>query len=373
MAVINVIPEVSSFAVAVGGEGGQASRVDVYNGEGDALMASLIPFADFKGELKVAMGDVNGDQVLDLVVAPGPGGEPRIKAYSGKATGGSQPFQQVIQDFLAFEPTFRGGVSLAVGGIEGTGLGANIIAGTGSGRETQVKVFRSSPSQAGSEAAVFSSFSPYPGFQGGVNVAAGMVDLGSGRVSIITAPGTGHAPEVKTFLFDLYRANGSLESSASAAPQPQQTASFMAFNQKYTGGLSIATGWVAGKLGGYQRIIVGKQAGSPEVKVFSSGSRLNGHPAFYTDSPNATAEAAYIPIASFNAFPGESSDGVRVSATSTVVGADLLVGNVTKGNRSKSKVLKLDLERSAASPLLVPKVLDRVFTAPEGIISVGGA
>ncbi|MFM2004975.1 MAG: hypothetical protein RLZZ09_630, partial [Pseudomonadota bacterium] len=183
MAIINVIPEVSSFAIAVGGEGGQASRVNVYNGEADTLMASMIPFADFKGELKVAMGDVNGDQVLDLVVAAGSGGEPRIKAYSGKATGGSQPFQQVLYDFLAFEPTFRGGISLAVGDIEGTGLAANIIAATGPGAETQVKVFRSSQSGVGAQPAVFSSFSPYPGFQGGVNVAAGMVDLGSGRIS----------------------------------------------------------------------------------------------------------------------------------------------------------------------------------------------
>lgn len=372
MAIINVIPEVSSFAVGVSGAGGQPSRVDIYNGEGDLLIGSVVPFSDFTGELSVAMGDVNGDQILDLVVAPGPGGEPRIKAYSGKATADQGPFATPLYDFLAFDPAFRGGIQVAAADIEGTGLAANILAGTGAGMEARIKIYRSKPVTLGSTPELFSAFSPYPGFQGGVNIAAGMVDLASGRSSIVTAPGQGHAPEVKTFLFDLYQPNGGEPAAPTAPIVPAQTASFMAFEKSYTGGVAIATGWVAGKLGGYQRIITGKLTGDSEVKVFSSGSRMNGHPALYTVSPNSAMGANFSPIASFKAFPGSVNTGVRVAATSTVYGADLLISSATIGKR-KSKVLKLDLDRDAKQQLLTPKLIDKVYTSPEGsILTVGG-
>ena len=68
----------------------------------------------------------------------------------------------------------------------------------------------------------------------------------------------------------------------------------------------------------------------------------------------------------------DSSAGVRVAATSTVYGADLLISNATIGKR-KSKVLKLDLDRDAKQQLLTPKLIDKVYTSPEGsILTVGG-
>ena len=50
------------------------------------------------------------------------------------------------------------------------------------------------------------------------------------------------------------------------------TTAFMPFGIGYTGGASLATGWLAGSLGGAEAIVVGQLTGPGEVKVYSSGS-----------------------------------------------------------------------------------------------------
>ena len=47
--------------------------------------------------------------------------------------------------------------------------------------------------------------------------------------------------------------------------KPAVTNAFMPFGMTYRGGLSLATGWLAGSLGGAERIVVGQLAG-PEAR-----------------------------------------------------------------------------------------------------------
>ncbi len=77
MATINVIPEVSTYAVAVPGGNGKPATVQVQDGNGDKVLATVVPFPDFEGTPSVAMADVNGDMILDLVVGTGKGVAPR--------------------------------------------------------------------------------------------------------------------------------------------------------------------------------------------------------------------------------------------------------------------------------------------------------
>src|SRR6185295_2598247 len=116
-------------------------------------------------------GDVDGDQILDLVVGRGPGSTPEVAVYSG--AGG---FGVELLRFLAFDASFAGGVSVAAAGIDGNELADNVIVGAGAGIESQVKVFSSTrPSELGAAPSVFASFSPYPGETTGVTVAAGLI------------------------------------------------------------------------------------------------------------------------------------------------------------------------------------------------------
>ena len=322
MAMISVIPAVSVYAVAVPGTAGKATEVRLYDGNGDRLVTTVTPFPTFEGSVSVAMGDLDGDGVLDLIVGAGKDHAPEIVAYSGKSG-----FTRELARFQAFADGVRGGVSVAAGQIDGT-TADNIIVGSGPGGPGEVKVYRSAlTSSSGSTPPLFSMFKPYGDDTSGVNLAAGFVDFSTGRESVVTAPGTGRPAEIKVFAFPLLTPTERARRSGTAATpidQPTNTASFTAFDSGYAGGVSLATGWLAGGLGGAKRIVASQLGGAGTVKVFSNGSALDGGPALYLHSPAHHGDIApFREVASFQPFEGTS--GTRVATTSTTTGAHLLV------------------------------------------------
>jgi hypothetical protein len=137
--------------------------------------------------------------------------------------------------------------------------------------------------------------------------------------------------------------NGERHTHAAATDQPVNTASFNPFGNDYRGGVSLATGWLAGELGGAKRIIVSQLAEKGSVKVFSSGSALDGGPALYLQSPlHHDHGAQFREIAAFEPFDG--SAGTRVATTSTTTGANLLVSGAAAGGTDAS-VLKYEFVR----------------------------
>jgi FtsP/CotA-like multicopper oxidase with cupredoxin domain len=344
MATINVIPEVSSYAVAVPGGNGKPATVQVRDGNGDKVLQTVTPFPDFEGTPSVAMADVNGDMILDLVAGTGKGVAPEVVAYDGNDTADGL-FRTEITRFAPFDPAFTGGVAVAGADIDGNAMADNIIVGTGPGIESQVKVFSSKLADGPGKAPdVFSTFTPYPGSASGVVLATGMVELGSGRQSVVTAPGPGQAPLIKSFRWDLFtptarsQANGTATQGHSGNPSdPRMTSQFMAYDENYSDGVALSTGWVAGAEGGAMSIVTGQLAGDGRVRVWSSGSRLDGQPGMYLDNPNHhEADVKYAEIASFVPFAGAKA-GVTVATSSTAYGADLLVAGMTPGGQEVRK------------------------------------
>ena len=92
--------------------------------------------------------------------------------------------------------------------------------------------------------------------------------------------------------------------------------SFLPFGNDYRDGVSLATGWLAGTLGGAKRIVVSQLAGNGAVKIFSSGCALDGGPSLYLQSPMHHGHGAqFREVADFKPFKG--SAGTRVATTST--------------------------------------------------------
>ena len=145
--------------------------------------------AAFRGGVRVAVADVNDDGVSDIITAPGPGGGPDIRVFDG-VTGA------VIREFLAYDSSFTGGVFVAATCLDGDHK-ADIITGAGAGGGPHVKAF------SGATGDVFSSFMAYDqSFRGGVSVAGipsyliGNSDIPS---QIVTGAGPGGAPHVRLF------------------------------------------------------------------------------------------------------------------------------------------------------------------------------
>jgi FtsP/CotA-like multicopper oxidase with cupredoxin domain len=347
MMLVNVIPEVSSYALSVPGAPGRDAAVRILDQNGDKPIATVTPFPGFEGTLSTAMGDVDDDGVYDLVVGAGAGHAPEVVVFSGAAKDGGQPFAVELARFAAFDAAATGGVNVAVAQIDGTS-DDNIVVGSGPGAPSEVKVFATElHASLGTAPAEFAAFSPYPGDDSGVTLSTGFVDFTTGRQSIVTAPGPGAPSKVKVFVFLLFIpiGEGGGHGHGGSPGEPVLTTEFAPFGDAYQGGVSLATGWLAGQLGGAERIVVGQLDGGA-VKVFSAGSALDGGPGMYLHSSAAHQHASFEEMAAFHPFG--PSGGVSVATTSTTDGADLLVSALSPGG-GEATVLRYELLRPGES------------------------
>ncbi|MAG28781.1 hypothetical protein CL632_01375 [bacterium] len=118
--------------VITGTGGGSLPLVQIFDKLGNKEASWLAYPEFFRGGVNVSVGDVDADGALEVVTAAGDGGGPQVRIFSSTGT--------VEGQFFAFEDTFRGGARLAVGNVDADSS-AEIIVGSGIGRESEVRVF----------------------------------------------------------------------------------------------------------------------------------------------------------------------------------------------------------------------------------------
>lgn len=178
-------------------EGG-GPRVRVIDGKTFNVIADFLGIDDpnFRGGARAAIGDIDGDGVGDLVVAAGFQGGPRVAGFQGQSLATGSP-TRLFGDFFAFEQDLRNGIFVAVGDIDGDGF-AELIAGGGPGGGPRVTAFSGKALLSNEYEKRANFFGGDEANRGGIRLAVKDLD-GDDRADLVVGAGSGAGSRVTAY------------------------------------------------------------------------------------------------------------------------------------------------------------------------------
>jgi hypothetical protein len=312
---------------------GAPGRVQVRRDGDGALIADFAPYGPgYTGPVTVAVGDVNGDGIPDLVTGAALG-NPDVRVWDGLALengsfNAANPNGSLLAQFFPYALNFNVGVNVAVGDIEKDGF-ADIVTGP-TGGNPDVRVYR------GKDIATH-TFNPNGSsllaqwfayglqFNIGANVAVGDVN-GDGYADVVTGATAGN-PDVRVY------SGKDIATHTFNPTGASQLAQFFAFGLQFNIGAFVAVGDTNGD--GFGDVIVGASSGNPQVKVYDGKAIANG--SFQPANPDAHLLDQFFASNSLSANVGVSVAAADFEGTGRF---DILTGTtkvlptyrVVKGN-----------------------------------------
>lgn len=215
-----VLPNSTLPDIIVSPDSGGGPRVTIYQSPSFTVVANFFALdnPNFRGGARTAVGDLNGDGVNDLVVAAGPGGGPVVEVYDGNSMTAGGFTTKLIGDFFAFNSnTLRDGAYVAIGDVTGNGVN-DLILGAGAGGAPRVQVLNGLDLiETGNQVPIANFFAGDTSRRDGVPVASR--DLtGDGIDDIIT--GGGLTPQVSIYLGNHLTSSSTLTPDEQITPFP---------------------------------------------------------------------------------------------------------------------------------------------------------
>lgn len=306
-------------------------EVRVYDASGSLVRKIMAFEPSFRGGVRVALGDVDGDGVDEIIAAAGPGGQPRIRIFNDGGT--------LQTEFLAYGSGFRGGVSVAAYDLTGDGR-SEIITGPGTGGGPDVRVFAAD----GTRVASFLAYDQR--FRGGVNVTAGAFGPhGEPRIITATAYGGNHvrgytmsgsyaginlrpfpntihgialarvpdAPRDQLLVSPQQSAVARVERYDLSRPS-QPLRSFNAYRRTFEGGARLAAADLDGD-GSSEYVVATGPGGQPRVRLFTSvgakRTELNPYPEAFEGGVSVAASPTRMLVAPGSVVPEGRTDLFR--------------------------------------------------------------
>jgi VCBS repeat protein/prealbumin domain-containing protein len=313
--------------------------VHVVNAATGELVSRFLAYEPtYRGGVRVATGDLNGDGIDEIVTAPGRNHSPLVKVFNQSGN--------LLYSFLAYSSKFLGGVDVAVGDVNGDGKNDVVTAMTYNGN--QVKVFKNVSAGPAPftplQLAAFSSFYPFGSvFKGGATVEA--ADLGQpvtvggvkkldpsildGRAEIIVGSGSGMPATIKIFTY--------FGSSSTAT----LVRTLLPFGFAFRGGVSLDVARVNADLVP-DIVVAAGNGGNSQVLILNgiTGTTLSGFTAYAP--PDAPSANAPVHVAAFDS----NGDGIAEFIL-TVQGSDGATRKIRKFEALSGQLVDEVMESTA--------------------------
>lgn len=241
------------------------SQIKIYKAQNLFEQSSyLVLNKDNYGGAHIAVGDIDGDNIEEIIVGSGVGDIPEVKIYNGNG-------RYIGKRFQPFHPEFRGGITVAAGDVNGDGKD-ELIFGQASLGESRVKIYQANGK-------IIKEFLAYaPGLECGVNLSTGDIN-NSGKDEIITGAGRKGGPHVRIF---------------DGQGNPTQY-NYFPFHPNFRGGISVDIGDVNGD--GIREIIT-SQAGDGEawVKIYKKNGEVMAYDRLYPPNIESGVKVRFADI-----------------------------------------------------------------------------
>jgi len=138
---------------------GSGPHLKIFDNKGKLLRDLFAYDSSLRTGMDVAVADIDGDGIKEIVTSLGPGGDSTIRIFNVNGI--------LLREFSAYSKSFKGGVRVAAANIDKNTPGDEIITVPASVGGPQVKIFQSSGKMFASAESAYESW-----WRGGYDIAA---------------------------------------------------------------------------------------------------------------------------------------------------------------------------------------------------------